>query len=147
MSHSCNSQRPAACRQGAAQQFIERHRAALNAYLQHRPKLLEGAFSFLLATPRLVDFANKAAYFRAKVLELKEQHRAAPCSIAVHRAQAFEESFRQLKSKSPAELRGSLQVRARCPLVYKCGGIFVSDIRKIVPKILELFYQHQILKL
>lgn len=89
---------------------MERHRAALNAYLQHRPKLLEGAFSFLLATPRLVDFANKAAYFRAKVVELKERHRAPPCSIAVHRAQAFEESFRQLKSKSAAELRGNLQV-------------------------------------
>lgn len=90
---------------------MERHRAGLNAYLAHDPKLLEGAFAFLLNTPRLIDFANKVAYFRAKVTELKGRERMAPVSIAIHRSRAFEESFRQLKPKPAAEMRGPLQVR------------------------------------
>lgn len=83
----------------------------LNAYLAHDPKLLEGAFAFLLHTPRLIDFANKVAYFRAKVTELKGRERMPPVSIAIHRSRAFEESFRQLKPKPASEMRGPLQVR------------------------------------
>lgn len=95
------------------QRFMERHRAALNAYLANSPKLLEGAFAFLLSTPRLIDFANKVAYFRAKVTELKGRERTPPISIAIHRSRAFEESFRQLKPKPAAEMRGPLQVLSR----------------------------------
>jgi hypothetical protein len=103
--------------------FMERHRAVINAYLQKKPTLLEGPFSFLLATPRLIDFANKTTFFRHQVKELKARERAAPVTLTVHRAQAFEESFRQLKGKTAAEMRGKLHVKFHGEEGIDMGGV------------------------
>jgi len=48
--------------------FAERHRKLLNALVRQRPALLEGSLALLLKVPRLMDFDNKRAHFRARIL-------------------------------------------------------------------------------
>jgi hypothetical protein len=48
--------------------FAERHRKLLNALVRQRPALLEGSLALLLKVPRLIDFDNKRAHFRARIM-------------------------------------------------------------------------------
>lgn len=48
--------------------FAERHRKLLNALVRQRPALLEGSLALLLKVPRLMDFDNKRAHFRARIM-------------------------------------------------------------------------------
>ena len=90
--------------------------------------------SFLWKTKGLIDFANKVAYFRAKVTELKGRDRMPPVSIAIHRSRAFEESFRQLKPKPAAEMRGALQVCLPPPVLPHIVSFTVPPFaRRLTP--------------
>jgi hypothetical protein len=90
--------------------FIERHRTLLNAYIAAQPSTIEGAFAPLLATPRLLDFANKAKHFRAHMRRLRAEMRGS-LPLSLRRRSTFEESFRQLKGKSAEEMRAPLNVK------------------------------------
>ena len=95
--------------------FLERHRRLLNAYVAAHPASLDGALAPLLATPRLLDLHNKARHFRARMRALQAAGRrsGAGVAITVNRRSTFEDSFRQLKGRSAAEMRGPLNVRFR----------------------------------
>ena len=75
--------------------FAERHKYLINAYLRHRPHLLEGNMAALLKQPRLIDFDAKKQYFKSVISNSRER-RAAPLKLALRRDHVFEDSFRQM---------------------------------------------------
>lgn len=77
--------------------FAERHRKLLNALLRQHPSLLEGSLGPLLRVPRLVDFDNKRAYFRAKIRSQGGERHHGSLRINVRREHVFEDSFHQLR--------------------------------------------------
>lgn len=104
--------------------FMERHRRLLNAYIAPRPSLLDTSFSALLSRPRLIDFKNKSLYFRHRLNALSGGSRAhAHLKLAVHRNSVFVDSFHKLKSRSAAEMRGTLQVRFAGEDGVDMGGV------------------------
>jgi hypothetical protein len=98
--------------------FMERHRKLLNAYVAVEPASLEADLAPLLAAPHFLDLANKSRFFRAKMRALQAAARRSSgsnggVSISVTRRSTFEDSFRQLKNKTAAEMRGPLNVKFR----------------------------------
>jgi hypothetical protein len=97
---------------------MESHRKLLNAYVAAEPASLEGDLAPLLAAPHFLDLANKSRFFRAKMRALQAAARrsngsSGGVSISVNRPSSFEDSFRQLKSKTAAEMRRPLNVKFR----------------------------------
>jgi len=93
-------------------QFAETHRTVLNQILrQSTVPLSEGPFSVLTDHTRVLDFDVKRRYFRQE-LERNEDSsiRRDDVAIRVRRAHLFEDSFRELHRRSPAELRSRLYV-------------------------------------
>ena len=78
--------------------FAERHRRLLNMLLHQNPALLEGPLACLMRVPRLIDFDNKRAYFRARIRGERERY-GASLRIHVRREHVFEDSFHQLRAK------------------------------------------------
>lgn len=120
---ACHKTAPQSCRRGAgALAFIERHRTLLNAYIAAQPSTIEGAFAPLLATPRLLDFANKAKHFRAHMRRLRTETRGG-LPLSLRRRSTFEESFRQLKGKSAEEMRAPLNVKFHGEEAIDAGAV------------------------
>ena len=78
--------------------FAERHRRLLNMMLHATPALLEGPLACLMRAPRLIDFDNKRAYFRARIRGERERY-SGSLRIHVRREHVFEDSFHQLRAK------------------------------------------------
>lgn len=90
----CRRDRPhAPCR------FAERHRRLLNALLRQNAALLERSLAPLLRAPRLIDFDNKRAHFRARVRASGEDRSYGTLRICVRREHVFEDSFHQLRMR------------------------------------------------
>ena len=83
----------------ALHRFAERHRRLLNLLLHAHPALLEGPLGPLLRAPRLVDFDNKRAFFRARARAATGARYAGSLRIHVRREHVFEDSFHQLRAK------------------------------------------------
>lgn len=108
----------------AFNRFAERHKRLLNAYVHRTPSLLESSFAPLLRAPKLLDFDNKRAYFRTKV----RQHDNAPrpygsLRISVRREHVFEDSFHQLRSRTPEEMHMKLNVTFQGEEGIDAGGV------------------------
>ena len=78
--------------------FAERHRRLLNMLLHQTPALLEGPLACMMRVPRLIDFDNKRAYFRARIRGERERY-SGSLRIHVRREHVFEDSFHQLRAK------------------------------------------------
>ena len=98
---------PAMCTMGALDglkcsgwrgRFAERHRRLLNMLLHQTPALLEGPLACMMRVPRLIDFDNKRAYFRARIRGERERY-SGSLRIHVRREHVFEDSFHQLRAK------------------------------------------------
>ncbi|KAH7291322.1 hypothetical protein KP509_29G011900 [Ceratopteris richardii] len=103
--------------------FADRHRRLLNAFVRQNPGLLEKSLSLLLKTPRLIDFDNKRAYFRSRIRQQHEQQHYAPLRIAVRRAYVLEDSYNQLRMRTPDELKGRLTVQFQGEEGIDAGGL------------------------
>jgi E3 ubiquitin-protein ligase HUWE1 len=100
---------PTAESQPAFMRFAERHRRLVNALVHHKPQLLQTSLALLLRAPKLLDFDNKRAYFRTQVKENEAQHYGT-LRLHVRREHVFEDSFYQLRMRTPEEMRAKLNV-------------------------------------
>ncbi len=90
--------------------FAEQHRNFLNDLVRQYPNLLQGSFKIILSMPKLLDFDNKRAYFRAQMQALRERDHWGGIRIKVHRNAIFEESYNQLHHRTADEMRGRISV-------------------------------------
>ncbi|XP_019701852.1 E3 ubiquitin-protein ligase UPL2 [Elaeis guineensis] len=102
--------------------FSEKHRKLLNAFIRQNPGLLEKSFSLMLKVPRFIDFDNKRAYFRSKIKHQHDHHHS-PVRISVRRAYILEDSYNQLRMRSPQDLKGRLTVHFQGEEGIDAGGL------------------------
>ncbi|EIE20172.1 HECT-domain-containing protein [Coccomyxa subellipsoidea C-169] len=103
--------------------FAERHRRLVNVLIQQNVQLLlEGPLTQLMRTPRLIDFDNKRAFFRSQVRSASDRYHGS-LRIHVRREHIFEDSFHQLRSKTPEEMRGKLSVQFHSEEGIDAGGV------------------------
>ncbi|KAG8048577.1 hypothetical protein GUJ93_ZPchr0009g267 [Zizania palustris] len=102
--------------------FSEKHRRLLNAFVRQNPGLLEKSFSLMLKIPRLIEFDNKRAYFRSKIKHQHDHHHS-PVRISVRRAYILEDSYNQLRMRSPQDLKGRLTVHFQGEEGIDAGGL------------------------
>ncbi len=100
---------------GARARFAERHRRLLNALLRQNAALLERSLAPLLRAPRLIDFDNKRAHFRARVRASGEDRSYGTLRICVRREHVFEDSFHQLRMRCAARAGAAAGRLARKP--------------------------------
>uniref|UniRef100_A0A7I4AEX4 HECT-type E3 ubiquitin transferase n=1 Tax=Physcomitrium patens TaxID=3218 RepID=A0A7I4AEX4_PHYPA len=103
--------------------FADKHRRLLNAFVRQNPGLLEKSLCLLLKTPRLIDFDNKRAYFRSRIRQQHEQQHYSPLRICVRRAYVLEDSYNQLRMRTPDELKGRLTVQFQGEEGIDAGGL------------------------
>ncbi|XP_010542518.1 PREDICTED: E3 ubiquitin-protein ligase UPL1-like isoform X2 [Tarenaya hassleriana] len=103
--------------------FAEKHRRLLNAFVRQNPSLLEKSLSMMLKAPRLIDFDNKKAYFRSRIRQQHDQHISGPLRISVRRAYVLEDSYNQLRMRSPQDLKGRLNVQFQGEEGIDAGGL------------------------
>ncbi|XP_062203891.1 E3 ubiquitin-protein ligase UPL1-like [Phragmites australis] len=103
--------------------FSEKHRRLLNAFIRQNPGLLEKSFSLMLKIPRLIDFDNKRAYFRSKIKHQHDHNHHSPVRISVRRAYILEDSYNQLRMRSPQDLKGRLTVHFHGEEGIDAGGL------------------------
>ncbi|ONM32432.1 E3 ubiquitin-protein ligase UPL1 [Zea mays] len=110
-------------KQNAFVKFSEKHRRLLNAFIHQNPGLLEKSFSLMLKIPRLIDFDNKRAYFRSKIKHQYDHHHHNPVRISVRRSYILEDSYNQLRMRSPQDLKGRLTVHFQGEEGIDAGGL------------------------
>ena len=72
----------------------------VNVLLRHSASLLQGSLAPLLRAPRLIDFDNKRAFFRARVRAVtSEERHYGTLRICVRREHVIEDSFHQLRMR------------------------------------------------
>ncbi|BFI34167.1 E3 ubiquitin-protein ligase HUWE1 [Marchantia polymorpha subsp. ruderalis] len=103
--------------------FADKHRRLLNAFVRQNPGLLEKSLCLMLKTPRLIDFDNKRAYFRSRIRQQHEQQHYTPLRICVRRAYVLEDSYNQLRMRTPEELKGRLTVQFQGEEGIDAGGL------------------------
>ncbi|KAG7649782.1 Ubiquitin-associated domain [Arabidopsis thaliana x Arabidopsis arenosa] len=103
--------------------FAEKHRRLLNSFIRQNPSLLEKSLSMMLKAPRLIDFDNKKAYFRSRIRHQHDQHISGPLRISVRRAYVLEDSYNQLRMRSPQDLKGRLNVQFQGEEGIDAGGL------------------------
>jgi E3 ubiquitin-protein ligase HUWE1 len=91
--------------------------------VRQNPGLLEKSLGLMLKTPRLIDFDNKRAYFRSRIRQQHEQQHYAPLRICVRRAYLLEDSYNQLRMRTPDELKGRLTVQFQGEEGIDAGGL------------------------
>lgn len=102
--------------------FLERHRKLLNSFIRQNPGLLEKSFSLMLKIPRYIDFDNKRSHFRSKIKHQHDHHHS-PVRISVRRAYILEDSYNQLRMRSPQDLKGKLTVHFQGEEGIDAGGL------------------------
>jgi E3 ubiquitin-protein ligase HUWE1 len=104
--------------------FSERYRKLLNDLIKQNPALLGESFSVLLKVPQLIDFENKRSYFKAQIQKQKtETEYYGEIRLNVRRAHLIEDSFYQLRARSPEEMRGRLVVHFSGEEGIDAGGV------------------------
>jgi hypothetical protein len=93
------------------QKFCDKHRKVLNILIKQNPSILQDTFRILVFEfPALLDFENKRFYFRSEIRKLRPERSLDSIRLQVRRPEVFEDSFHQLKVKTPAEMHGKLRV-------------------------------------
>lgn len=103
--------------------LAEKHRRLLNVFIRQNPSLLEKSLSMMLKVPRLIDFDNKRAYFRARIRQQHDHHHSAPLRISVRRAYVLEDSYNQLRMRPTQDLKGRLTVQFQGEEGIDAGGL------------------------
>eukprot|EP00955_Chlamydomonas_euryale_P048988 354145-Chlamydomonas_euryale.AAC.1 len=103
--------------------FAERHARLLNAYVRRSHALLEGSLAPLMRLHKLIDFDNKRTWFRAKVRAHDSERPYGTLRVNVRREHVFEDSFHQLRSRTPEEMRLKLSVQFTGEEGIDAGGL------------------------
>ncbi|EME29644.1 ubiquitin-protein ligase E3, partial [Galdieria sulphuraria] len=119
--------------------FLEQHQESFNGILRTKPMLLERNFRAALQFPQFIDFDNKKAYFRSL---LKKKYSSNRSSIRIHvrREQVFEDSYHQLRLRTPEEMRGQLHVQFVGEEGIDAGGVTREWYTILARKIFDLNY-------
>ena len=122
--------------------FIKKYRIILNLLIRSNPKLLLGTMSCMVKYPSLLDFDVKRSYFRSKLHDHAsgERYRYGGGGLNVRRDRLFEDSFHQLKSKSPEELRGRLTVQFVGEPGIDAGGLLKDWYQELSKQIFNPGY-------
>jgi len=128
-------------------EFITNNKVILNLLAKQQPKLLlESSLQWMVRFPFLLDFDVKRDYFRAKLHEHHpnhhHQHRYHPGSIRlkVRRDRLFEDSYLELRSKRPEELRGRLVVQFVNEPGIDAGGLLKDWYQELSKQIFNPGY-------
>jgi len=99
--------------------FMEDFRRPLNELVRLNPSLLQseddeeeaGTFSLMVKYPKILDFDNKRLYFRTELQRMDDvrQHLGG-IRISIRRAQVFEDSYHQLRSRTKEEMKERISV-------------------------------------
>lgn len=103
--------------------FVERHRVAINALLRANGTLLETSFKGALRHPHAIDFDNKKAYFRNVIKKRSSAAHAGAIRISVRRDRVFDDSYQQLRLRTPNEMKGRLHVSFTGEEGVDAGGV------------------------
>lgn len=103
--------------------FVERHRGPINALLRANPPLLETSFKGALRHPHAIDFDNKKAYFRNVLRRRSSEAHAGTIRINVRRDRVFDDSYQQLRLRTPDEMKGRLHVQFTGEEGVDAGGV------------------------
>lgn len=103
--------------------FVERHRGAINVLLRANPGLLERSFKGVLRHAHAIDFDNKKAYFRSVLRRRSSEAHAGTIRINVRRDRVFDDSYHQLRMRSPNEMKGRLHVQFSGEEGVDAGGV------------------------
>ncbi|GAX74557.1 hypothetical protein CEUSTIGMA_g2006.t1, partial [Chlamydomonas eustigma] len=103
--------------------FVESHTRLLNAYIRRTPALLEGSLAPLMNVHKLIDFDNKRLWFRSKVRRQEAERPYGTLRISVRRDHVFEDTFHQLRSRTPEEMRMKLNVQFTGEEGVDAGGV------------------------
>lgn len=91
--------------------FAETHRVVLNQILrQSSTHLADGPFAVLVDHTRVLDFDVKRRYFRIELERLDDGIRREELAVHVHRANVFEDSFRELYRRNPEEWKNRFYI-------------------------------------
>lgn len=103
--------------------FVERHRGPINALLRANPRLLESSFKGALRHPQAIDFDNKKAYFRNVLRRRSSEAHASTIRINIRRDRVFDDSYHQLRKRTPDEMKGTLHVQFSGEEGVDAGGV------------------------
>lgn len=103
--------------------FVERHRVAINALLRANGSLLETTFKGALRHPHAIDFDNKKVYFRNVIRMRSSAAHAGAIRISVRRDRVFDDSYQQLRLRTPDEMKGRLHVQFAGEEGVDAGGV------------------------
>eukprot|EP00605_Chrysophyceae_sp_TOSAG23-4_P003045 GSChrysophyteH1.ASY1.ANO1.3350.1 assembled CDS len=113
------------------QGFILEHKGILNLLVTSKPSLLDNSFSVIMRVPQLrssLNFENKRKYFFAQLKNLRTNElqgrrmRGGP-HLQLVRTSVFEDSFHQLRFRTPDEMRGRMQINFRGEEGIDAGGV------------------------
>lgn len=100
---------------------IRNSKNIFNYLLNQIPKIGSSPLSVIIRhTPRLVNFETKRKYFNQAVQSLKTN---APLKLIIRRANLFHDSYTQINTKSPAQLRGKLSIKFQDEEGVDAGGV------------------------
>jgi hypothetical protein len=122
--------------------MCEKNKKILNHLIKQNINLLSDSLSILAKKlPKILDFDNKRAYFKLALSHQKSSYR--PIELTIRRSEIFPDSYNQLISKSPAELKGKLRIKFKDEEGYDAGGVarewFLELSRLIFDPIYALF--------
>eukprot|EP00180_Rhodochaete_pulchella_P000900 Plantae.Rhodophyta-Rhodochaete_pulchella.ctg1728.p1 GENE.Plantae.Rhodophyta-Rhodochaete_pulchella.ctg1728~~Plantae.Rhodophyta-Rhodochaete_pulchella.ctg1728.p1 ORF type:complete len:710 (+),score=126.38 Plantae.Rhodophyta-Rhodochaete_pulchella.ctg1728:127-2130(+) len=120
--------------------FVEKHRATVNILLRANPALLEGSFRSALRHPHCIDFDNKKSYFRGLIRQRNAEVHAGTVRISVRREQVFEDSYHQLRLRTPDEMKGRLHVQFAGEEGIDAGGVTREWYTILARKIFDANY-------
>lgn len=103
--------------------FVERHRIPINILLRSNPGLLETSFKGTLRHPHAIDFDNKKAYFRNMIKKRSTESRAGTLKVNVRRERVLEDSYHQLRMRTPEDMKGRLHVQFTGEEGVDAGGV------------------------
>ncbi|EGC31458.1 hypothetical protein DICPUDRAFT_39910 [Dictyostelium purpureum] len=102
-------------------EFVEQNKSLINDLIRQDSNLLTGSLSVLAKVPKFLDFDNKRTYFRAYFNSKKE--RVGTIRLKVRRNHIFEDSYNQLRMRSPEELKGKLNIQFSGEEGLDAGGL------------------------
>ena len=77
----------------------------------------------MLKVPRFIDFDNKHSYFRSKIKHQHDHHHHSYLRISIRRALILEDSYNQLRMRSPQDLKGRLTLHFQGEEGIDAGGL------------------------
>jgi E3 ubiquitin-protein ligase HUWE1 len=104
--------------------FSEKNRTILNTMVRNNPSLMNGSFSLLVHSPKVLQFDNKRTYFHSQLQKNAPKYGGTQINVSVRRKYVFEESYQQLQGKTGDTFKyGKLNVKFRDEEGVDGGGL------------------------